>query len=262
MSEPGIEYAIVLGCDALRARVTLNGATVVGAWQNRPHTARSRLIPWLLAGDNRLAVEVGLAVAERAPGVADGEPRLRLDLHRLLRGAQPAAYNRMVSFQLTLNEHVLDGDEMTPVFAHRFRAATAPPRWMWLDAVPYDAERDESDLLDAFARLHAALEAADTGVVQGMLAARRSELCEALGMPADETELAEHAFLESYFEHDDWAMDPLDRAAVQARSEAGGLLVRLAGPDGGAPLTGRGGGRPFALDLTYAHVDGAWVAVR
>jgi hypothetical protein len=258
------EYMLHVACNRMHGRIALNGCTVFRSWQPRPTEHWTKLNPWCLVGDNRLTVEVGAFPADALPEPSDEQdvPGFTLHLFRLPDGVKPASFYLMLRFEWEDNEAPVQSDGTTAkVFDPSFRIARHFGDWCWLDAHPYE-DGDRSRVLDAVERVHAALGARDAGVVQGLLAVRRVEVCHALRLEVESVELDEYQFLESFFEQEDWAMDPLDRHGAQLLTEAEGRLVRVTKPNGDMLLTGRGGGRPFVFDIALSHIDDDWLVVR
>jgi hypothetical protein len=135
-------------------------------------------------------------------------------------------------------------------------------RWEWERARPYDAHRDRDGILALVGRVHAALLDRDVPTLNALLGIKLSELGRALDISLEQMELEQAKYFELHFADEAWTVAPLDLGALALEPDAGGRLVHVLGPGGTPPLTGFGGGRPFAFPLTVSNIDDSWLIVR
>lgn len=257
------EYVFRAHCNRLRARLSLNGATVFRTWQPRLQRRQLKLNPWCLVGDNRIEVELARFDEDELPPPTDDEdvPAFWFHLYRVPDDAEPSSLFLMLRYEWHDNEgKLVEGEGARSLFHHRFRIARKFGDWFWLAGDPYTPD-DREGVLDALERLQEALVAKDVDRVFAMLAIRRQEICEALDMNLDEVEQDETAYFEEHFAAEDWGLHPWDRQSLVVIPEAGGRLVRVTRADGTMPFVGSGL-RPFVFDVTFGRYDGRWVVAR
>lgn len=253
------EYVLEISCTALQCQVRVNDCTIFRTFQPSKRVARLKTAPWCLVGENRFDLE--LAPIEHDEDKL--EPELSMEMYKVTWGDKSHPNAQLLGYYFSDNEVDLPalGEPPRRVFSHKIRINEHYGDWCWLGATPY-VEEDRQDVVGTLKHLHKALADRDIGVVLASLAIRRTEICEALRWNADEVELEEYSFFESYFEEEEWAMEPLDDDELLVIPEAGGRLVRVTRPGGVIPLLGRGGVRPFVFDVTFSKIDGHWLVVR
>jgi hypothetical protein len=250
-----MEYVVLTDCEAVSARVLLNGCTVFATRDPLARSMRVSLLPWLVETDNHLEIE--LALAADNDGDEPGGARFSCALHGLPRGATPHGSSLLIAYRYMPETFALR-DPPIGVFHHAFRPQQHCGRWLWQDAKPY-ADSDREGIERLLATAHEALGNQDPVMLGALLNVKLMELSRALDMPLDDMEREQMRYFEQHFE-DDFELEPLGELEIDP--DPNGKLVHVYGPDRQAPLRGRGGGRPFALPIVVSHVDDAWLIVR
>jgi hypothetical protein len=242
------------------AQVAFNGGTVFSAFEPRPRVQSMRLRPWTLMGDNVLTVRLGRFADDALP--PDATPACRVALHHPRLGNECDWANLISAFRFTDNECALEpGAEVAKVHQHRVHNVDDCGPWAWADARPF-RDDDRKAIQTLLARFGEALREKDPAALRGLLALKTVEICQALSLDLEETELAQYRFFESYFEAEDWRSSVLDPSQLKLVPEAGGRLVRVTASDGGVPFRGYGGGRPFGYDVALSCLEDTWVITR
>jgi hypothetical protein len=252
------DYVVRLSCDRLRARVWLNGCSVLEVWDDRARLAEHSLRPWIVDGANRLDVFLGPATTEAEEAE---EPTFSLAVFKPLRGLPPLDTHELLRYVWTDNESSLDPDGLRRVFSHTAHLEGAGEPWAWREAAPFRPE-DRPAIEEQVTALHRAIGARDLPLVLRLFERKLSEVARGVGTPEEglREELREQ--LSAWFGAPDFVLEERSPDLLTLETAASGRLVHVRGPEGSPPLRGKAGGRPFALGVTMSQVEGRWVVIR
>ncbi|MBW2525794.1 MAG: hypothetical protein JRI23_16540 [Deltaproteobacteria bacterium] len=254
------EFILVVEAEAILAQVAFNGGSVVSIHEPRPRVDSMRLRPWTLMGDNLLSVRLARFADEALP--PDAVPAFRVALHHPRVGSECDWANLVAAFRYSDNECALEpGADLATVHEHRVNNVHEVGPWAWEEARPY-RDGDRRAIEPLLERFGAALRDKDPAALRALLALKTVEICQALSLDLEQTELSQYRFFESFFECDDWRTSTLDPSRMALVPEADGRLVRVTAPDGGVPFRGYGGGRPFGYDVVLSCIEETWVIAR
>jgi hypothetical protein len=257
--EAPVYYVLHIEGRGLSAEATLNGVPVGAVEADARSTATVQLNAWVGPGANSLQVRGRLLPSPARPAAANGSgPALAV---RLWRGASTMA-------EAEGNEVLVQIDWRPPAAAafeqaRVFTADPAPPSELWPHARPVALDAGNRGALAALAvSLEQALRRRDAGAAAALLSWKTTDLARARYQPADEAQTQQRDILENLLADRDFAIEPLDPAALGYDSYAGGRVVRLSRPAGPALQARLSQGGRFLLPIYAAHVDGRWTIVR
>jgi hypothetical protein len=252
------DYVVRLSCNRLKARVHLNGCSVLEAWDDGARLVEHSLRPWLVDGANRLDVFLGQATTKTEE---DEEPVFSLSVFKPLRDQSPLPAHELLRYVWTDNESSLDPSGLRRVFSHTAHLEGSGDPWAWRDAAPLRDE-DRPAIEEQITALHRALGARDLPLVLRFFERKLSEVARGVGTPEEglREELREE--LSAWFGAPDFELEERSPELLTLETAASGRLVHVRGPEGSPPLRGKAGGLPFALAVTMSRVEGRWVVIR
>jgi hypothetical protein len=218
--------------------------------------AQAKLNPYVVEGENE-AVLVFRA-AEIPPGQREkaGQPSLRV---RVMQGRMgEEAQNVLAEMAWKADQGRLPATWRAPV-----RVGEAFGRWSW-EAAPRLAPNnaDRAAILSLIDRLRAALETADTAVVNEIFAVKNEEMARALGLAEADASAAMEQYFAAFWGQPERRMEPLDDGRIELAAQAGGRLVAVVDREGGPVLRGTAGDVRIAVPVMVTHVGGRWLIAR
>jgi hypothetical protein len=264
---PDIDYTLKLKCATLRADVMVNDCLAFRHAAPWPREAELKLTPWIVLGQNRIEVRVGeMSEAELAQIPSGGDqpsaPELVLGGHIVARAVgECLSTNEVLGYRWTEGESPPPGPSRATVFRHRWLVDETFGPWAWETAIPF-APKDRDDVIAAVAQLRTLLVRRDFATLEALLAVKTEELCRAYGLPHEATRREHMELFATAAEADDFELDTWRPESLQLELDARGRLVRVTTQEDRPALLGRANGRPFAYDLAFSNVDGAWLVVR
>lgn len=251
-------YAISMVRHALEADVRINGITIT---QLRGPGAQITRLPandTLIRGWNRF--EFWLGQADPDPMRTD-PPTAEVMLHRMVPYDAPDGNNVMLSFTYTMNECALPENGLMKVVDHRFMVPESYGPFGFEAARPI-LDADQSGMEAGLRKIHAALVAKDLRGLLAMFSVRFIEGALATGQPK---EVFESSFAEEYglrMAEDDYSVQAinLDRLAMDVRLD--GRIAHPRDRSGRPLLRGTAGGKPWALPVSFANLNGTLAVVR
>jgi hypothetical protein len=249
-------YVVQVMSTALRVEVLFNDWLAFRKTVARGSICEAKLNPWMLEGDNRLEVRLGLW--------PNADPADRLCLVRLYKaehGKMAVDDDALCFFRWVPGLAPLEDEGLTTVFTHQLTMRKAFGRWGWEGATPY-MPKDRPEIEATTVALHQSLARRNITALVDTLRLKHEEMSRALGLSFDDQIAKQEGYLRDFFAATDWHMLPLEADKLIVESGAKGRLVHVYGPDGEEPLVGQGGGEVFALHLTLSRMRGTWEVVR
>ena len=273
-------YVLQLLMEGVHARVALNGVEIVADESAASKTLGLRVNPYIVDGENRLAVALRLppppvpapapeagdtqaSASQILPAPAAGEANFTLRLIGGRFGTEPGPEGVLLKHEWDPARAPLAPRAWRLVFNETFRPPHTFGRWAWQDAPAVTPQgADAAVLRAAVAQLQAAAQARDA---RALLEAHRLKFAEfgrALDEPEDtfRNDLAEG--LDAIFAARDFRVRSLDVDLLILEPLAEGRLVRVRRPDGGAPLQLSGGGEVLQILPVYTRLPSGWVIAR
>ncbi|MCC6522965.1 MAG: hypothetical protein IT373_09910 [Polyangiaceae bacterium] len=256
-------YNLEVQASGLVVEVELGGARVYFEGRGGQRFTQKKLNPWLLDGQNVLEARLGAPEAQAGGRrAAAAERYFRTRLIRLRAGQDwPEPEDELFTYEWNPAKAPLPDEGMVTVLEHELALGPVHGRWAWQDARPY-TDADRPDVLALVGAVHQALAARELEGVLARFAVQNDEVARALGGTKAELAGDLREFLASLFASEDWRMAPLAPETLGLVPSAGGKLVEVVGPDGGAPLVGRGGEGELELGLTVSRLAAGWTIVR
>ncbi len=260
----------------LQGRVALNGVEIVADESAASKTLAQRVNPWIVEGENRLAVALRLpppsppAPAPDTPvwqapptAAAPDGPDFSLRLIGGRFGVEPGPEGDLLRYAWEAAREPLAPRQWRIMLNQGFRPPRSFGRWLWQDAPAGPPQAgDAADLRAAVGQLMAAAQARD---VRALLLAHRLKFAEmARAMDDSESLFSDDLAqaLEALFAARDYAVRPLDATLLVLEPLAEGRLVRVRRPDGTAPLQLSGGGEVLHILPLYTRTATGWVIAR
>jgi len=244
----------------LRVVVWLNGVPLINSSVTERRERGVKLNPWIAEGANLLELSLG-----RPEDEADipADALCRMVAYRAEYGPEGQVWP-LGQYAFDRGELELAEVGLTEAYSHEFsvEADDAFGRWAWQDGQPYEPK--ERVAIEAVVmRLHRALRTRDADAVLAEMSLRFEEVGRSIGVEAGELEGDLRRDIGELFASDEWQMQPLDVAGLELWPSRDGRLVQVTGPGGAPALVGSAApGKPFAMSVAAAHLDGAWVVVR
>jgi hypothetical protein len=250
---PLFAYTFEAMCDGLSAVVRLNDLPAITlVTPHKAELAGHMINAWLLEGDN--ALEATLA---RVPG-ATNEPMFDMRLQKI---SAEGEEETLVYYRWTPDESPLPDEGPAAVFRHHMHVTSAFGRWQWQDAPAYHPS-DRAGIEAAVGAFHRAAAQRDKRAMVAMLDIKLEEVGRAGGRSHDLMRQRQEVYFSSFVDEPDFALQPLDPAAIVLTPYANGRVVAVKGPGGASPILGAGGGMLFEFDLILARVGAEWRIVR
>lgn len=270
-------YVLELLMAGVHARAALNGVEIVADETAASKTLGLRVNPYVVDGENRLAVALRLPPPAPVPEAGDtrasasltppvpaaGEADFALRLIGGRFGAEPGPEGVLLKHEWNAARAPLAPRAWRLVFNETFRPPRSFGRWAWQDAPAVTPQgADAAALRAAVAQLQAAAQARDA---RALLEAHRLKFAEfgrALDEPEDtfRNDLAEG--LDAIFAARDFRVRSLDVDLLVLEPLAEGRLVRVRRPDGGAPVQLSGGGEVLQILPVYTRLPAGWLIAR
>lgn len=262
-------YVLELLFAGLQVRVAVNGVEVVSDETGASKTIGYRVNPYVVDGENTLAVALRVVPAGppgapgTAPPPAPEAPEFTARLIRGVLGRAPDATGLIVHHEWSAAREPLVPGTWKVVLNQMWPAPVSFGRWAWQDAPATGLTPAETGaILAEVSALHTAAVNRDG---RALLDAHRLKFAEmARAMSATEVEferdLAEA--LTAMFSAPDYRVGPLDTSRLLVEPLAGGRLVRVRLPDGRPPIQASGGEELLHVMPIFTRVGGRWVLAR
>lgn len=256
----------------VQARVALNGVEIVADESAASKTLAQRINPWIIEGENRLAValrlpppptpEPGSPAWLPAPAAPDS-PDFSLRLIGGRFGVEPGPEGDLLRYAWETSREPLAPRQWRMVLNQGFRPPRTFGRWLWQDAPAGPPQAAEvADLRAAIGQLMAAAQSRDARTLLQAHQLKFAELARAL----DDTESLFRddltQALDALFAARDYAVRPLDASLLVFEPLAEGRLVRVRRADGTAPLQLTGGDEVLHIEPLYTRTAKGWAIAR
>lgn len=251
-------YVVELMFAGVHVRVQVNGVEVVHDESAASKTIGARINPYVVEGENRLAVALRLPPAD-----TPADPDFAVRLLRGVHGRDPGPLGRMLDQAWNAATDPLVPGVWKVVLNQPWTAPVAFGRWTWQDApAAPPGPADRQDLLAEVAALHAAVVRRDGKALLDAHRLQHAELARAMGTTTAEFDADLAEALSTMFAASDFQVAPVEVRRLLLEPLAGGRLVSVRKPDGSGPVQATGGGEMLHLMPVYTQLGGRWLIAR